>query len=173
MKTLVITTTSLLLAAPVYAQTMTGRSSTNSGLSSSTADFVKKAAVGGLFEIQSSQFAAQKANGSNRDFAEQMINDHQKMSNDLKSVVQDQTAESSVPSQLDKSHQEMLDKLQRMNGTAFDRQYKKDQIAAHKQAVTLFKQYATTGDDAALKTWADNTLPELEHHLNMADDLKS
>jgi putative membrane protein len=173
MKTLVIATTSLLFAAPVYAQTMTGRSSTNSGLSSPTTDFVKNAAVGGMFEIQSSQLAAQKANGSTRNFAEQMINDHQKMSNDLKSVVQDQNAEASMPSQLDKSHQEMLDKLQRLNGAAFERQYKKDQIVAHKQAVALFKHYAKTGDDAALKTWADQSLPELEHHLNMADNLKS
>ncbi|MGH6850783.1 MAG: DUF4142 domain-containing protein [Methylocella sp.] len=172
MKTLVIAATSLMLGAPVYAQTMTGRSSTNSGLSSSATDFVKKAAISDMFEIQSSQLAQQKANGPTKHFAEQMINDHQKNSKDLNSVVQDQNAEAVMPTQLDKSHQKMLDKLQRLNGTAFDRQYKKDQIAAHKQAMSLFKHYSKTGDDAALKTWADNSLPELQQHLTMADNLK-
>jgi putative membrane protein len=38
------------------------------------------------------------------------------------------------------------------------------QRKAHEEAITLFKRYADHGDDAALKSFAKNTLPTLEKH---------
>jgi putative membrane protein len=40
-----------------------------------------------------------------------MITDHQKTSNELKSMIQSGTADASIPLDLDSSHQKMLDKL--------------------------------------------------------------
>jgi putative membrane protein len=36
----------------------------------------------------------------------------------------------------------------------------------------LFQRYAKGGDDAALKDWAGKTLPHLEQHLEMAQNLE-
>jgi putative membrane protein len=90
-----------------------GKNRVNSalGVSPSTADFVKEAAISDMFEIQSSQLAAQRANEPTKVFASQMITDHQKTPNELKSMVQSGKAEASVPLDLDSSHQKMLDKL--------------------------------------------------------------
>ena len=65
----------LLFAAPALAQSVGEKSGVNSllGLSPSTADFVKEAAVGDIFEIQSSQLAAERADAPTKAFASQMI----------------------------------------------------------------------------------------------------
>jgi putative membrane protein len=135
------------------------------GLSPSTAGFVKEAAVGDMFEIQSSQLAAERADEPTKAFASQTITDHQKTSNELKALIQD------IPTTLDSSHQKMLDKLVGLNGADFTKQYQSDQVSAHKGAVSLFQRYAKGGDNAALKGWAAKMLPDLEYHLQMAQDL--
>jgi putative membrane protein len=89
----------------------------------------------------------------------------------LKSTVQSGKADASVPLDLDSSHQKMLDKLKGLNGADFTKQYHKDQVSAHKDAVSLFRRYAK-GGDAALKDWAEKTLPDLERHLEMAQNLE-
>ena len=45
------------------------------------------------------------------------------------------------------------------------------QVSAHKDAVSLFERYAKGGDNTALKDWAGKTLPTLQHHLEMAQEL--
>jgi len=45
------------------------------------------------------------------------------------------------------------------------------QLRAHKQTVNLFKGYAEGGDNDALKTFAQNTLPTLKDHLQRIQDI--
>jgi putative membrane protein len=45
------------------------------------------------------------------------------------------------------------------------------QVGAHKDAVSLFERYAKGGENTKLKDWAGNTLPALQHHLQMADQM--
>jgi putative membrane protein len=65
----------------------------------------------------------------------------------------------------------MLDKLKGLKGNDFTKQYRSDQETAHKDAVSLFQRYGKGGDNEALKSWASKTVPALEHHLKMAQDL--
>ena len=65
----------------------------------------------------------------------------------------------------------MLDKLQGLNGDDFTKQYVSDQVSAHKTAVSFFERYGKGGDNEKLKSWATETLPTLQHHLDMANDL--
>jgi putative membrane protein len=46
------------------------------------------------------------------------------------------------------------------------------QVSAHKDAVSLFERYSKAGDNSKLKDWAGKTLPTLQHHLQMAENLK-
>jgi putative membrane protein len=48
-----------------------------------------------------------------------------------------------------------------------------DQVAGHKDAVSLFGDYAKNGDDPALKIWAKKTLPKLKMHLAKATAIDS
>jgi putative membrane protein len=139
---------------------------TNSLVSTvSTADFIKGAAIGGKFEVMSSQLALQKSkNKSVRDFAQKMVNDHSKADKDLKATLTNNKIGIKPPTQLDRTHQELYDNLKNKTGADFDQAYINAQVGAHNEAVTLFRDYQRVGGDAALKDFASRTLPDLEKH---------
>jgi putative membrane protein len=170
MKRIVLIAACLLIAAPVLAQSVGEKTGINStlGISPTTPDFVKEVAISDMFEIDSSKLAVDRADTSTKAFAEQMVKDHTKTSTELKGMT---IANAPIPVVLDSAHQSKLDKLKSLNGTDFTKQYQSDQVAAHKDAVSLFERYAKGGDNPALKAWAEKTLPDLRHHLEMAQAL--
>jgi putative membrane protein len=173
MNKLLVVTTCVLLTAPALAQSAGEKTGVNSmlGVSPKTADFVSEAATGGLFEIKSGQLAEAQGDAATKSFARRMIADHQKADAELKDLVQKQKIDVAIPTDLTSSQQSKLDKLTQLKSADFDKQYRDDQYSAHKDTVSLFQRYAKGGDDAALKQWAQRTLPTLEHHLHMARQL--
>ncbi len=133
--------------------------------------FVKIAAVNGQFEIASSKLAQQRADAESRKFAARMVSDHSKGAAALEAVAA--AARIDVPKELDSSHQRKLDKLKALHGADFDREYDSQQIAAHRDAVSLFERYAKGGDNKQLKSFATKYLPHLRHHLQMAKKLQN
>ena len=123
--------------------------------------FVKTVASSNTFEIQSSELAQQKATDpALKDFAAQMITDHQKAAEGLKAAAGDIP----VPTELAPKHAGMVALLDGAEGAEFDRLYKDMQALAHAEAVSLFQTFAQGGDDADLKAFAAETLPTLEQH---------
>ena len=173
MRRFALATALFLAATPGFAQSIGEKTGVNSvlGVSPTTQDFVTEAAGSDMFEIQSSQLAAQRADGPTKAFATQMIADHEKTSTELKALVQAGTVKATVPTAMTASQQSMLDKLKGLNGADFTKQYHSDQVSAHKDAVSLFQRYAKGGENDALKSWTGKTVPALEHHLQMAQDL--
>lgn len=141
------------------------------GTSASTADFVKNAAMSGLFEIRSSELAMHKRAPQDRRFAEHMIHDHERIGSQLKHIVRADHINAQVPSRLDDQHEKMLQQLRGESGQTFEKDYDKMQQQGHQQAVSLFQAYAQNGDNPALKQWARRTLPELQNHLSMSQKL--
>jgi putative membrane protein len=161
----------LLLACPASAQSMGEKSGVNSalGIAPSTKDFVKEAAISDMFEIRSSQMALQKSDDATKAFANQMIADHTKTTQELTPLARQ--AKFPVPTAPAGSLKSKLDKLRGLDGADFTRQYHADQVSVHKDAVSLFERYGSKGDNAVLRQWATTTLPTLQHHLQMARDL--
>ena len=172
-KLLVLTAAALVMASSASAQSPTERTGVNSalGVSPSTPDFVKEVAISDMFEIESSKLAQQKGNPAAKAFADHMIMDHTRTSMELKSLVQGGKVHADLPATIDSSHQTKLDKLKSLTGDDFSKNYDQMQRDAHKDAVDLFGRYAKGGDNADLKQWASSTLPALQTHLKMADDL--
>jgi putative membrane protein len=161
----------VLLAGPALAQSLGEKTGVNSalGVTPKTTDFVTEAAQSDMFEIQSSQLAESKTQGAVQTFANQMVTDHTKTTNDLKGMAPSVNAP--LPTALSSSQQSMLDKLKGLSGDDFRKEYVSDQVSAHKSAVSLFERYGKGGDNEKLKGWATQTLPILQHHLDMANDL--
>jgi putative membrane protein len=159
---------------PAFAQSVPERTGVNStlGIAPKTEDFVKEVAISDMFEIESSKLAQEKGNAATKSFAGQMVTDHSKTTTELKGLVSDGKVKAELPPAMDSSHQSKLDKLKGLTGADFDKQYASDQQGAHKDAVNLFGRYGKGGDNAALKAWASKTLPALQHHKQMADNLK-
>jgi putative membrane protein len=151
--------TLLAFVLPVHAQTAANQP---------TKQFVKKAAIGDMFEVQSSQMALEKSNNNDiKKFARMIVDDHTKASNELKSLVHKMRG-MQVPTSLDAEHQRKLDQLRSASGPQFDERYRTEQIEGHQVAVKLFEDYSNKGDNTELKSWAQKTLPTLRNHLQHA-----
>jgi len=173
MKRVVIALGCVLLAGPALAQSMGEKTGVNSalGVTPSTDDFVKEVATSDMFEIESNKLGEQKGTAQEKTFARQMVTDHTKTSTELKSMVTGGKVKATLPTELDSSHQSKLDKLKAASGKDFSSDFDSDQVSAHKDAVSLFERYAKGGENAELKDWAGKTLPTLQHHLEMAQEL--
>lgn len=136
-----------------------------------TASFVRRVASSDMMEIAISRLAQDKGGQGEKSFAATMIKDHTKASDELKSLVADMGAGLNLPTALGPKDQETVDRLAKLTGARFDNQFKATQIQAHKVAISAFRAYARGGDNAGLKAWAVKTLPTLEHHLKMAQQL--
>jgi putative membrane protein len=99
-----------------------------------------------------------------------MIADHIKTSEELKTMVP-ADAKAAIPAAPDSSSQSKLDKLKNAKPDDFSSEFDAMQVSAHKDAVSLFERYARGGENAKLKDWAGKTLPALQHHLEMAQNL--
>jgi len=143
------------------------------GTASSTQEFVTKAAVGDMFEIQSSKLAQQKADAESKKFASKMVTDHTKTSTELKTLVAGGKVKATLPKEMDSAHKSKLDKLKGLSGANFDKEYDDMQRSAHRDAVSLFEQYAKGGENPDLKAFAAKHLPHLQEHLKLAEGLKS
>ena len=142
------------------------------GIAPSTQDFVTQAAISDMAEIESSKLAATKTDGKTKAFAEKMIKDHTETSIELKGLVTGGKVKATLPTEMDAAHKSKVDKLKGLSGASFAKEYDDMQVAAHKDAVSLFERYAKSGENAELKAFAAKTLPHLQMHLKMAEDLK-
>lgn len=123
-----------------------------------------------MLEIESSKFAADKADAKSKSFASRMIKDHTATSNELKQHAT--KANVTLPAALDAAHQEKLDKLKQAKGAEFDKLYDQMQVEVHEAAVGMFEAFSRSGSDKELKAFAEKHLPALREHLKMARELK-
>jgi putative membrane protein len=161
----------MAMAFPAFAQAPRTSSQPQGQVSAATKQFVEKAAVGDLYEIQSSKMALEKSkNNEFQNFARQIVDDHSKSSEELKSMAQGIQG-LQVPAQLDAKHKQMISQLQSASGEQFNRTYRDQQTKAHEEAIQLFENYTKSGDNTQLRQFAEKTLPKLQHHLQMAQKL--
>ncbi len=131
--------------------------------------FVTAAAQGGLAEVKLGELAKEK--GSNQTvtgFGEQMVKDHTAANEKLKSVVSGKGL--TVPDSLNAKDQALYDRLSKLSGAQFDRAYITAMVKDHQEDVAEFRKVSKTAKDSDIKTFATDTLPTLEHHLQMAED---
>jgi len=145
------------------------QSSTTSAtnLSGPDADFVNKAAQGGLAEVQLGQMVAQKAqNQAVKDFAQRMVDDHSKANDQLKQLASQKGI--TLPADVDSSDKQFQDQLSSASGAKFDKMYMDHMVQDHKKDVSEFQSEATKAADPDVKNFAQQTLPTLQDHLQQA-----
>lgn len=137
------------------------------------AEFAVKAADGGMLEVQLGELALKNATSPQvKEFAKQMVDDHGKGNAQLKELAGQKGI--SLPTVLSDKHQKKVDELSTKTGVEFDKAYADLMVKDHKADVDEFRKQSEKGSDPELKAWAGETLPMLEHHLQMAEgNLKS
>jgi len=132
--------------------------------------FVTDAALGGMAEVELGKLATQKASSDGvKQFGQKMVDDHSKANDQLKEIASKESI--TIPDSLDSKHQSRIEKLSKLSGPDFDKAYIKDQVKDHKKDVSEFKSEAENGSNPNIKQFASTTLPTLQEHLSMAQDL--
>ena len=169
-----------------------------SGVSSNDKSWVNDQLSDGMAEVELAKLAKEHASNADvKAFAQMMIDDHTKAGDQLKQIAT-QYAIPQDDAKVDDKHQNLMDKLSKLNGMDFDKEYMSAMVDDHQDAVQDLRSRAdedrslsdrVTGKnpenpaavkpeqadnhvDAAINQWAANTLPTIEHHLDRAKEIK-
>jgi len=124
-------------------------------------------------EVEASKVALEKsASADVKAFAQQMVDDHGKAGSELKGLADQKGVKvDDGPSTVKKAE---IKVLSGRKGASFDQHYADSiGVKAHEDTVKLFQKEVDKGTDPDVKAWAQKTLPALQHHLEMARQLKA
>ena len=139
-------------------------------ISSKDRAFLTKAAQANMAEVQTGKLAQEKSmNEEIKQFGQKMVEEHGKTLKELQALAKKKGE--TLPSSIDEPHQAQATALSRASGKEFDLMYVKDAgVGDHKAAQQLFEN-ATKSKDADIRSFAKKVLPDIQHHLQMAESM--
>lgn len=159
----------LIFSFAAFAQTgtQTKAKSSKSGANPDAA-FAKKAAQGNMAEVALGKVAQQNAQSDDvKKFGQRMVDDHGKAQQDLEGVAS--KANITLPTDVNAQQKAEQQRLEKLNGAAFDRAYMTMMVKDHTKDVAEFKKEANNPSaNSDLKDFAKRTYPTLEDHLTNA-----
>ena len=119
--------------------------------------FIKKAAKGGMMEVEMGNLAVQNAKSDDvKSFGKRMVTDHSKAGDELKAIA-------------DKKGAKMPSKKPTVKWTS-DKEYMDMMVKDHEKDLAEFQAQAKEGTDPDLKEFAEKTAKMVEEHLNLAKE---
>jgi putative membrane protein len=169
----------------------------NDAVSNGDKDFVNKQMSDGMAEVEIAKLAKERAvNPEVKQFAQMMIDDHTNAGKLLTQVANTYA----IPQHpaIDDKHTSLRDKLSKLSGAEFDKEYIDAMVDDHEDAVRDLRSRVDenrsltdrlqgknpedrssvkpeVSDDkakASVNEWAANILPTVEHHLDRAKAIK-
>ncbi len=167
----------------------------NQLLSSDDTEFAKKAAEGGMKEVEHGKLVAAKATDPQvKAFANRLVKDHTAANNELKGIAKRKNIElpppppsmtehrGSVGAKNDattetktgqpRDHVAGAEPWMSQTGREFDKAFIDAAVKDHQEDIKLFEMESDRGTDAQLKAFAKKSLPTLRAHLKQAQDLQ-
>jgi putative membrane protein len=142
----------------------------NATKSNSPQDFVKDASQGGMAEVELGKLALKNSqNADVKKFAQMMIDDHGKANAELKTLATKKSF--TVPEGVG-SHKAVMDRLEPLTGTAFDKSYVDAMLTDHNNDIKDFEYQANSSTDPDVKAFAAKTLPTLKKHLQAIEAVR-
>jgi putative membrane protein len=151
-----------------------------------TRDWVEDRLVGGMTEVKLGELASQKAqNADVKAFARMMVQDHTKAGEELKQVANQHNIQ--APAELDDEHRDKVDRLSKLQGAQFDREYMNTMVDDHQNTIdaledrldkegtdenpTYTPKKTNNRVDTAINQWAAKVAPTVQKHLTRAKQL--
>lgn len=132
--------------------------------------FVKKAAEGGMAEVQLGKLAQEKSSSPDvKQFAEKMVNDHTQLNEQMQPIAQKLGVSS--PKGISKQDKKEISKLETLSGQQFDNAYIKYMIKDHKKDLSEFREEAQNTQNSQLKQAAQQGAQVINGHLQLAEQI--
>lgn len=136
-------------------------------------DFMKKAAEAGHAEVQAARLALSKtSNAQVKKFAQMLVDDHTKANAQLEQIASAKGVK--LPTEPSLMHKSKLQLMKMADGKDFDERFTEDMgVDAHRETIEMFREEIANGRDPQVKAFAQQALPKLESHLEMAQQLRT
>ena len=132
-------------------------------------EFVEEMIADSNAEVELGRLVRDKSkNRQVREFAAMMIEDHRKAGMELKQAASTADITTTPSAGAAEDHNELEERLSKLSGAEFDREYIQAMIDDHQEAVDAAQEKADGAANAQVKQWAANTLPTLRKHLDQA-----
>lgn len=136
----------------------------------SDADFVMKTASGNKLEVELGKIAAKIGTTPEvKKFGQHLVDDHSKAFTELVSMAEKKKWV--MPAKMNADHQATFNKVSKMTGKDFDKEFIAEMVKDHEMDIAAFEQATQKATDTDLKAFASKTLPALRMHLDMAREI--
>ncbi len=157
------------LAAASVLLGLTG-ASVASAADASGGKFIKEAIQGNMAEVKVGQLAQDKgATQGVKDFGAALVKDHGSANESATQAAQQMKV--TPPGKPNMKQTQVYDKLSKLSGERFDKQFIKDMVKDHREDIAKYERESKQSGPAA--DYAKQALPTLKAHLKMAEDLAS
>ena len=130
-------------------------------------DFLVHAFTNSHAAVRLSELADKHSNNQKvKDFAQKIVKDHKEMNDKLSKMANDQKV--GVVAGTEQSVKDTYERLSKLNGADFDRDYLKAIINNHEATVQMMEAQSKQGKDATLTNFAKTALPGAQQHLKDA-----
>ena len=106
-----------------------------------------------------------------KEFAAQMVRDHQKSYDRLADIVKDRKI--GIASGLEKENRADIDRLGKLKGADFDREFMQWTVKSHQKGIEMCEHQVKDGKNADTRTFADEMLPTLRDHVKHAQAIET
>ena len=153
-----------VLTALAFSITLSAAAFADGSLAPVDQSFVAKVSQGGMFEVESSKVAAEKAQAQDvKDLASAEVHDHELVGAKLKSITS--AAGVDLPTALNADFKARLDHLNTLSGKAFDDEYTSQMKRIHDIDGAAFAAEARAAKSADLKAFAAETVLIVHRHI--------
>ena len=160
------------LAATAFAQSPSMPPDPSAPLS--TPQYLAAAAQSDAFEIAEGNMARTMAKSPKvEQFGAEMVSAHKLTTGNLKAAAAAANITPASKPALRPDQLQMVAQLRDLSGAAFDQEYIRQQVMSHQQALAVQSNYAQNGDVPQLRAVAMQTVPIVQSHLQMAQNLQA
>lgn len=158
--------------SPAQQSSMQQTGSRTSMLSDADKQFLTTTAEDSVYEFSSAQLAVQKAQKPEvAQYALRIMGDHAQFNKALMQLARQKGL--TLPVTLSSKDRDKLDRLMRLQGPAFDRQYIQEVAKANATSVTELGRAARTTKDQDMQNFIATFLPVDQQHLQLANALQN
>ncbi|MFJ2485857.1 DUF4142 domain-containing protein [Pseudomonas sp. NPDC087639] len=144
----------------------------SSAFAQSPAEFINDASAKGMADIEASRLAHQKSESKEvKDYTIVVINDRTTANQHLAKIAKKLDLPVAPRDEMADKAKEMISEVK--DGATFDQAYAASQVKATEEAIQQIQQQAQTTDVPEIKAFADEILPKLQNHLQMARALQA
>jgi putative membrane protein len=137
-------------------------------LSKADKQFMMEAARADMIAAHEGQMAADHATQDGvKTLAKTLVQDRTTSYTDLSQLAA--KTGTPIPKGINAAKDPAIEQLARLKGSGFDRAFTRDEIAATRENLAMFKREAAHGQDADVKAYASKMVPVLEKDLQAAE----